>query len=59
MNDTQSVEGQPWFYVRNCGGVGCDETREPSGGDNGAVANLSANARDHGVNLTGKAVEHT
>ena len=57
MNDTQSVEGQPWFYVLDVFGPGSDQPREAPGGNNGARAELLADAFHHAVDLGGEAVE--
>jgi len=57
MNDTQSVEGQPWFDVLDVLGVWCDESRQSSRCDDGRLAELFQDAFDDPIDLGREAVQ--
>jgi len=57
MNDTQSVEGQPWFDVLDVLGVGCDESGQSTRRDDGRLAELFKDPFDDPVDLSGEAVQ--
>ena len=57
MNDTQSVEGQPWFYKLDVLRSRRNEPREAAGGDDLSFTHFATDALHHAVHLGRKAIE--